>query len=100
MAYRPVEAAVKVLSLIPLLAGNEMTGLTPGQLAKSLDISPAQIGHYLVTLQEAGFAEPLGDTGRWTLGPRLMQVALAHLSHMDRQQKVLDETKQRFSVQR
>lgn len=100
MAYRPVEAAVKVMSLIPVLAGNEMTGLTPGQLSQATGIAPAQIGHYLVTLQAAGFAEPLGDTGRWTLGPRLAQVALAHLNHMDRQQKVLDETKQRFSVGR
>lgn len=96
-AYRPVEAAVKVLSLIPVLAGNELTGLTPGQLSKALDISPAQIGHYLVTLQEAGFAEPLGDSGRWRLGPRLVQVAIAFMTHVDAQEKLVAETKQRYS---
>ena len=100
MAYRPVAAAVNVLSLIPALAGHEMTGLLPGQLSKALGIAPAQIGHYLVTLEAVGFAEQLGDTGRWALGPKLMQVALAHLTHMSRQQQVLDETKQRFSVTR
>lgn len=97
MAYRPVEAAVKVLSLLPVLAGNEMTGLAPGQLAKALDIAPAQVGHYLETLRVAGFAEQIGNTGRWSLGPRLVQIAIAHMNHISRQEQLLAETKQRFS---
>lgn len=96
-SYKPVQAALNVLSIVPLLAGNEMAGLTPGQITKALGLAPSQVGHYLATLQEAGMAEPLADTGRWRLGPKLIQIALAFMRHLDEQERVLQETRQRYS---
>lgn len=97
-SYKPVEAAMKVLSIIPLLAGNELTGLTPSQVAEGTGLSVVQVGNYLATLQQADFAEPIGDTGRWRLSARFMRIAMAHLRHVDAQQRALDEIKQRFSA--
>lgn len=99
-SYKPVEAAAKVLALITILAGNEFTGLTPTQLATATGMSLVQVGNYLATLQEADFAEPILDTGRWRLSARLMKIAIAHLMHVDEQQKRLDEVKQRYSAKR
>lgn len=87
----------RLLALIKVLAGNEVHGLAPGEIAKAQTCSPSVVTRDLANLKEAGFAEQIPETGRWRLGPALVQIALAHAREIDRAERKLAETKQRFS---
>lgn len=87
----------RVLRVLVFLGGHEVKGLAPGEIAKSLDISPSQVTHDLANLRIAGLAEQLPDSDRWRLAPRLPQIALAMLNGMDRAQSKLDEVRQRYT---
>ena len=54
-------------ALIRALAGNETTGLAPGEIARLLSCSPSQVTRDLANLRHIGWAESL-PTGRWRLG--------------------------------
>lgn len=92
-------AQQRVLQLVMRLAGHEIEGIAPGELATALKTSPSNITRDLANLREAGFAEPL-DTGRWRLAPRIVQVSLAHGSALAAAADRLAEVKQRFSRDR
>lgn len=79
------------------LAGNEFTGLLPGEIAKAVEAAPGAITRDLRVLQAMGLAEQIHETGRWRLGPKVVQIALAFSSHMARCQGRLDEINQRFT---
>lgn len=81
------------------LAGNEFTGLAPSEIAKAVDASPSAITRDLRVLQDAGLAEPILETGRWRLGPKLVQIALAFSDHLARSQRKVDEINQRYTRQ-
>lgn len=88
----------RILKLLLALAGHEYAGLTPSDLAKGTGASASNVTRDLHNLKLAGLAEELPDTlGRWRLGPKLVQVALAHLNCRDRAENRLNEMKQRFS---
>ena len=89
------ERGYKVLML---LAGNEFNGLAPGEIAKSLQISAGNVTRDLRVLQKAGLAEPLPhDEGKWRLGPKVIQMAIAFKQHMATVQHRLAEVDQRYS---
>lgn len=96
-SYKPVESALRVLQIIPILAGHEFIGKTPGEIAKATGSSPSQVGHYLVTLEAAGFAERVPDTGNWRLGPALPRIGLAFMRHLSAQEQKLAEITNRFT---
>jgi DNA-binding IclR family transcriptional regulator len=87
----------RLLALVRLLAGNEVHGLAPGEIAKAQGCSASLVTRDLANLKEAGFAEQIVETGRWRLGPTLVQVALAHSRELEKAERKLAETKQRFS---
>lgn len=87
----------RILGLLLSLAGNEIDGLAPGQLAALNDCSPSQVTRDLANLKHTGWAEQITTTGRWRLGPALVQVALRHSTALGRAQARLDEVKNRFS---
>lgn len=87
----------RLLALIRVLAGNEVHGLAPGEIAKAQSCSPSLVTRDLANLKEAGFAEQIVETGRWRLGPALVQVALAHTREIEKAERKLAETRQRFS---
>lgn len=93
------EAQERGYKVLLTLAGNEFLGLAPGELAKALQVSPSLITKDLRVLQSSGLAEPILDTGRWRLGPKLVQVALAFTDHLERSQRKLDEINQRYTRQ-
>ncbi len=80
-----------------LLAGNEFNGLAPGEIAKALDTGPSNITRDLRVLQSAGLAEQIQETGRWRLGPKLIQIALAFSDHVEKTSGRINELKQRYS---
>lgn len=87
----------RILRLVLLLAGNEITGLTPSDIAKQQACSASCVTRDLANLQEAGFAEQVPETGRWRLAPQVVQIAIKHMAALDRAQSRLDETRSRFS---
>lgn len=90
-------AQQRLLKAIVLLAGNEFSGLAPSDLAKALGTNPSNVTRDLANLKEAGLAEQLPDTGRWRLGPKLVQIALAFSDHVARSSDRMDELKQRYT---
>jgi len=81
-----------------LLAGHELEGVTPGDLAKAVKTLPSNITNDLRVLQKAGLAEPLPhDPNKWRLGPRLVQIANAHKAHMEEFSRRFAEVSQRYS---
>ena len=79
------------------LAGHEMQGLSPSDLARTLKVSPPVITRDLYNLTQAGVVEKIETTGRYRLGPRLVWVAIAHLTAMDNAEKHLAYLKNKYS---
>ena len=92
-------AQQRVLAIVFRLAGHEIEGIAPSELAAAIRTSASNITRDLANLREAGFAEPL-DTGRWRLTPRVVQISLAAGAAFQRAQQTLDEARQRFSRDR
>lgn len=90
-------AQQRLLKAVVLLAGNEFSGLAPSDLAKALNTNPSNVTRDLANLKEAGLAEQIQDTGRWRLGPKLIQIALAFSDHMSRATNRIDEMQQRYT---
>ncbi|GBG03925.1 hypothetical protein AZSI13_32520 [Azospira sp. I13] len=93
------EAQQRLCKVICLLAGNEFNGLAPSEIAKAVNVSPPNITRDLANLKEAGLAEQLPDTGRWRLGPKLVQIGLAFTAHLDKSRSRLDEMTNRYTRQ-
>jgi DNA-binding IclR family transcriptional regulator len=99
MSDRYINAAQqRVLKLVFRMAGHEIEGITPSELAAALRTSASNMTRDLANLKEAGIAEPL-ETGRWRLSPKVVQISLAASTAFARAQDRLDEAKQRYSTQ-
>jgi len=92
-------AQQRVLAIVFRLAGHEIEGIAPSELATAVRTSASNITRDLANLREAGFAEPL-DSGRWRLTPRVVQISLAASTAFAKAQDRLDEARQRFSRER
>lgn len=80
------------------LAGHEVDGMRPGQIAKATGVSPATATRDLQAMQSRGIVELVpGMEDRWRLGPKVVQIALAHLQGLERAGNRVSETKQRYS---
>lgn len=90
------EQQQRLLKLILTLAGNEVEGLAPGEIAKLVACAPSQVTRDLANLKHAGWAEQT-TTGRWRLGPMPVQMAMRHMTALDRAESRLNEIKNRFS---
>ena len=91
------EGQQRLLKLITLLAGHEITGLAPAEIARQQACSPSVVTRDIANLQLGGFAEAVPETGRWRLSPQLVQIAVRHMQALDRAEKRLDEVRNRFS---
>jgi len=91
------EGQQRILKLLQILAGHEITGLLPSDIARAQQCGASLVTRDLANLQLAGYAEQLPETGRWRLAPELVQIALKHMAALDRAQTRLDETRSRFS---
>lgn len=89
-------AQQRVLAATVVLAGHEAMGLAPSQLAKALRTSASNVTRDLANLITAGFVERL-DTGNYRLGPRLVQIAIAHQRGLADIKARVDEIEQRYS---
>ena len=82
---------------IVVLAGNTVQGMTPGELAKAVDASPSNITRLLANMKNEGFVEETKVPGRWRLGPKVVQIALAFSQDLSRARARLDEVSNRYT---
>lgn len=90
------ESQQRVLKVLDLLFGHEITGLAPGEIAKTVHANASAITRDLANLAEAGMAEEIASSGRYRITPRLGSRALATLQTFDRAEKQLGDLKTRF----
>jgi DNA-binding IclR family transcriptional regulator len=91
------EGQQRILALLGSLAGHEITGISPGQLAVQQQCSPALMTRDLANLKQAGYAEQVPETSYWRLSPQLVQISIKHGVALGRAQSKLDDIKNRFS---
>lgn len=91
------EGQQRILALVQLLAGHEITGMAPAEIARHQACSASCVTRDLANLQIAGLAEPVPETGRWRLGPAIVQIAIKHAAALDRAERRLDEVRNRYS---
>lgn len=91
------EAQQRILRLVQTLAGNEITGLTPTEIAKAQGCSAPMVTRDLDNLYTAGLAEQVPDTGRWRLTPVLIQLSFKYMANVERAEKKLAETQNRYT---
>lgn len=92
------EQQQRLLRLIQLLAGHEMEGLAPGEIAKLNSCAPSQVTRDLANLKHFGWAEQLPETARWRLGPDIVRIATRHMAALDRAERRVSELKSRFGA--
>lgn len=87
----------RLLRLILTLAGHEIEGLAPSQIAKLQECDPSQVTRDLANLRHVGWAEQITTTNRWRLGPGIVQIATRHGAALARAHTRLDEVANRYS---
>ena len=80
------------------LAGHSRTGLRLKPIADGIGESPSTTLRNLQRLAEDGLVErsPF-DQDNWRLSPRIVQIALAHQAEVAREERQLDDFKNRYS---
>ncbi|EMB2831418.1 TPA: helix-turn-helix domain-containing protein [Stenotrophomonas maltophilia] len=80
------------------LAGHSRSGLRLKQIADGIGESPSTTLRNLQRLAEDGLVERSPyDQDNWRLSPRIVQIALAHLDEVLREERQLDDFKNRYS---
>lgn len=91
-------SALQVFKVLDVLMRHFAHGLTPGDLIKATDISGPNITRYVATLEAAGYAERISETGRIRPSIRLAQSAVAILADVERAQSRLSEIQTRLTT--
>jgi DNA-binding IclR family transcriptional regulator len=66
----------RIVETILCLAGNELMGLSTVEVQRALNLKHASVvTRDLQVLLDMGIAEKIQETGRWRLGPRMVQIA-------------------------
>lgn len=97
-AYTLAEPMRKTCDLFRLLAGHELLGLAPGEIAKGLGVGASWVSVNLPALATTGFVERVGDTNRWRLGVGFVRIAITVASNLAEAKRRLDEISQRYNT--
>ena len=89
-------AQQRLLRVVDLLAGHELHGLAPGEIAKALVIGPSSVTRDLDNLRTAGWAEQTPQGGRWRLTPHVIQISLRYATALNAGAQQWRDTQQRF----
>lgn len=92
-----VETQQRLIKVIFALFSDVVTGLAPGALAAAVGCPASAITRDLDNLLTAGLVEQDESTGAWRLTARLPQQAIKALASIDRAEKRVQETRQRFT---
>ena len=89
----------KTCELLRLLAGHEVLGLAPSEIAKALGVAPPWVSVNLRALEaETGFVERVEGTNRWRLGVPFVRVAFTVSTNLNQARRRLDELGQRYAI--
>lgn len=88
-------AQQRLLQLVNLLAGHELGGLAPSQIARSMDCAASVVTRDLDNLKSAGWAEQT-KTETWRLSPHVVQLSLRHAAAMRLARTEFDDVAQRY----
>lgn len=91
------EAQQRMLKVVLALFGDVVQGMQPTTLARAVGCSAPVITRDLDNLRTAGLAERDEATGLWRLTPRLPQQAIKVWSAIDKAERHLEESKNRFT---
>ena len=88
----------KTCDLFRLLAGHEVLGLAPGEIAKGLGVPPSWVSQNLPGLASTGFVEQVAHTNRWRLGVQFVRIAVTVGTNLNAAKRQLDDLSQRYAV--
>ena len=89
----------KALELLRLLAGHEVLGLAPAEIAKALDVSPSWVSINLPAIEaETHFVERVAGTNRWRLGVPLVRIAFTVQRNLAQERERLEGVARRYDV--
>ena len=95
----PLSAPIlKTCNLFRLLAGHEVLGLAPGEIAKGLGVPPSWVSQNLPPLATTGFVEQVAGTNRWRLGVQFVRIALTVSTNLNKARHQLDDLSSRYAV--
>lgn len=90
---------LKTCELFRLLAGHELLGLAPGEIAKGLGVGAPWVSNYLPALAaETGYVERVDGTNRWRLGVPFVRIAFNVSTELNKAQQRMQEISQRYAV--
>ena len=97
--YSLPEHTRKTCELVRLLAGHEVLGLAPGEIAKALGVSASWASRTLPALAaETGFIECIPGTNRWRLGVPMVRIATTVATNLNAAKRQLDDISARYAV--
>lgn len=77
------QSALKVLEVLDVLLRHFAHGMAPGEIAQAARMSPSLVTRYVATLEQAGFAERVPETGRIRPSVRLARAATSILHDLE-----------------
>lgn len=92
------DAIRKTCDLFRLLAGHELLGLSPSEIAKGIDVAPSWVSINLPALATTGFVERLDGVNRWRLGVPFVRISVTVATNMGAAKRHLDQTSARYAV--
>jgi DNA-binding IclR family transcriptional regulator len=96
VATQDNKSAGKVLKVLDVLLRNFAHGFSPTQLIKETGYSASDICRYVNTLENAGFAERIEDTGRIRASHQLARAAVQILHSIESAEARMGESKKRI----
>jgi DNA-binding IclR family transcriptional regulator len=92
-----IKSALKVLQVLDVLLRNFAHGFSPKELIEATHFSGTDITRYVNTLEQAGFAERIQETGRIRPSERFARHAVQILHSLNAAEKQLAELNQRIN---
>lgn len=92
------DAQQRLMKLMTLLAGHEITGMAPADIAREQGCTASMVTRDMANLVEGGYAEQVPETGRWRLSPHPVQMWMRHTVALDRAAQRIDEVRQRYGA--
>ena len=99
MSTKPLSGPIqKTCDLFRVLAGHELLGLTPGEIAQALKVSPSWVSINLPAMVGTGFIEQVPGTNRWRLGVALVRISVTVATNLNQNKRNLDDLSARYTV--
>jgi DNA-binding IclR family transcriptional regulator len=92
-----IKSAAKVLTVMDVLLRNFAHGFSATQLVMETGFSASDITRYVATLERAGFAERIPETGRIRPSHRLAQHAVQILRSLESAAERIKESQNRLN---